>query len=320
MVKHRVGIIGLGIMGRRMVVNFNNHPLFEIVGVWDPSEQSISKTRIDNPTILISESPTEMISNGRIDLLYIACPPEFHKAYALMAIEQKIPVYLEKPLGVDIAESKKLVHELNKSKTPNIVNFVQASCEALEITQKEIRSGSAGEVTSIDIVMQYQQWPRSWQVEADWLRFRSAGGYTREVLSHFIFVTERLFGPAKIVFSNPLYPHETELCETHIQAQLLCGSTPVNILGSCGGVGPDRQEITIWGTKKSYRISDFYFLETAKDPDWQSALKSDDDPRTTTLQRQLDHVDKWLTGNDHPLASAEDAFSVQIIIENMLSN
>ena len=43
MVKHRVGIIGLGIMGRRMVVNFNNHPLFEIVGVWDPSEQSISK-------------------------------------------------------------------------------------------------------------------------------------------------------------------------------------------------------------------------------------------------------------------------------------
>ena len=320
MVKHRVGIIGLGIMGRRMVVNFNNHPLFEIVGVWDPSEQSISKTRIDNPSILISEGPTEMISNGRIDLLYIACPPEFHKTYALMAIEQKIPVYLEKPLGVDITESKELVHELNKSKTPNIVNFVQASCEAMEITQNELRSGSAGEVTSVDVVMQYQQWPRSWQVEADWLRFRSAGGYTREVLSHFIFVTERLFGPATINFSNPLYPQQKDLCETHIQAQLFCGPIPINIFGSSGGVGPDRQEVTVWGTKKSYRINDFYFLETAKDPTWHSALKSDDDPRTTTLQRRLDNVDKWLTGNDHPLASAEDAFSVQIIIENMLSN
>ena len=180
--KHRVGIIGLGIMGRRMVVNFNNHPLFEIVGVWDPSEQSISKTKIDNPSIFISEGPTEMISNGRIDLLYVACPPEFHKAYALMAIEQKIPVYLEKPLGVDITESKELVHELNKSKTPNIVNFVQASCEAMEITQNELRSGSAGEVTSVDIVMQYQQWPRSWQLEADWLRFRSAGGYALSLI------------------------------------------------------------------------------------------------------------------------------------------
>ena len=208
MVKHRVGIIGLGIMGRRMVVNFNNHPLNEIVGVWDPSEQSISITRSDNPSILFSGSPTEIISNGRIDLLYIACPPEFHKEYALMAIEQKIPVYLEKPLGVDIIESKELVHELNKSKTPNIVNFVQASCEALEIADHELRFVAAGDIASVDVVMQYQQWPRSWQVEADWLRFRSAGGYTREVLSHFIFVTERLFGPATINFSNPLYPQQ----------------------------------------------------------------------------------------------------------------
>ena len=47
---------------------------------------------------------------------------------------------------------------------------------------------------------------------------------------------------------------------------------------------------------------------------------SDDDPRTTTLQRQLDNVDKWLTGYDNPLASAADALSVQIIIENMLLN
>ena len=320
MTKHRVGIIGLGIMGRRMVVNFEKHPLFEIAGVWDPSEQSISKTKMADPAVPFSNGPEELILQEKIDLLYIACPPEFHKKYALMAMEQGIPVYLEKPLGVDISDSKELVNELKRSKTPNIVNFVQASCEALEITQDELRSGHAGDITSIDIIMQYQQWPRSWQVEADWLRFKSAGGYTREVLSHFIFVTERLFGPAKIVFSNPLYPQETDLCETHIQAQLLCGSTPVNILGSCGGVGPDRQEITIWGTKKSYRISDFYFLETAKDPDWQSALKSDDDPRTTTLQRQLNNVDRWLIGDDHPLASAEDALSVQIIIENMLSN
>ena len=74
------------------------------------------------------------------------------------------------------------------------------------------------------------------------------------------------------------------------------------------------------GTKKSYRISDFYFLETAFEPVWHRALVSDDDPRTTTLQRQLDNVDKWLTGYDNPLASAADALSVQIIIENMLLN
>ncbi|MBT5914268.1 MAG: gfo/Idh/MocA family oxidoreductase, partial [Rhodospirillaceae bacterium] len=44
MTQHRVAIIGLGIMGRRMVGNFEKHPLFQVVGVWDPLEQSISKT------------------------------------------------------------------------------------------------------------------------------------------------------------------------------------------------------------------------------------------------------------------------------------
>jgi predicted dehydrogenase len=138
-------------------------------------------------------------------------------------MEQKIAIYLEKPLGVDIAASQELVlMSLQKNNTPNVVNFVQASCEALEITQNElkIRFCWRSTIIGIDIVMQYQQWPRSWQVEADWLRFRSAGGYTREVLSHFIFVTERLMGPAKIVFSSPLYPEKDDLCETHIQARV----------------------------------------------------------------------------------------------------
>ena len=320
MIQHRAAIIGLGIMGRRMVGNFEKHPLFQIVGVWDPSEQSISKTKQDYPSVSFAKDAEELIDNKKIDLLYIACPPEFHKQYALMAVEQKIAIYLEKPLGVDIAASEDLVLTLQKNNTPNIVNFVQASCEALEIIQNELKSGNVGTITGIDILMQYQQWPRSWQVEADWLRFKSAGGYTREVLSHFIFVTERLLGPTKIVFSNPLYPETDDLCETHIQARLACGSIPINIFGSCGGIGPDRQEITIWGTEKSYRISDFYFLETATDLTWQGALKSDDDPRTTTLQRQLDNVDRWLTGHPHPLASAADALSVQIIIEKMLSS
>ena len=97
-------------------------------------------------------------------------------------------MYLEKPLGIDIEESKDLVKLLEETTTPNIVNFGQASCEALQITKEALSSNRTGPIKGVDIIMQYQQWPRSWQVTADWLRFRNAGGYVREVLSHFIFV------------------------------------------------------------------------------------------------------------------------------------
>lgn len=315
---HRVAIIGLGIMGRRMIGNFERHPLFELTGVWDPCEGSLAKTSAEYPTVKVGKSPKSLINRNSVDLVYIACPPEFHKEYALIAISESIPVYLEKPLGIDIEESKDLVKLLEETTTPNIVNFGQASCEALQITKEALSSNRTGPIKGVDIIMQYQQWPRSWQVTADWLRFRNAGGYVREVLSHFIFVTERLLGPSKIIFSKPLYPSQQDLCETHIQARLSCNNIPINIFGSCGGAGQDRQEITVWGETRSYRISDFYFLDTTEGQIWQSALPSDSDPRTTNLQRQLDNVDRWLNGKDHPLASAQDALSVQIIIEKLL--
>jgi predicted dehydrogenase len=319
MTSNRAAVIGLGIMGRRMLANLDRHPNFEIAGMWDPSEASTAKAKAEFPSAPISDDPSVLITKDVADVVYIACPPEWHKHYALMAIEAGVAVYTEKPLGVDIAESQDLVRRLEETSTPNVVNFVQASCEALALTQSALSSDKLGDITGVEIVVQYQQWPREWQVEADWLRYRAAGGYVREVISHFVFVTERLFGPAQITFSQPSYPADPKLCETHLQTRLDCSGIPVNIFGSCGGIGPDRQEITVWGTKASHRISDFYFLATTDGGEWRGALPPDTDPRATALQRQLDNVAKWLEKKPHGLPSAADALSVQRVIEGILA-
>jgi predicted dehydrogenase len=319
MSQHRAAVIGLGIMGRRMLANLDRHPSFEIAGMWDPSDGSMSKARAEFPSAPTFDVPAALIDKSIADLVYIACPPEWHKHYALMAIEAGVAVYTEKPLGVDITESEDLVKRLEAGGTPNVVNFVQASGEALALTQGALDDGALGDVQGVDIIVQYQQWPRVWQVEADWLRFRDAGGYVREVISHFIFVTERLFGPARIKFSKPSYPADPALCETHLVARLDCSGIPVNIFGSCGGIGPDRQEVTVWGSRASRRISDFNLLTISDGSAWRDALAPDADPRVTTLQRQLDNVALWLNGEAHLLPSARDALSVQRVIEGMLA-
>jgi len=318
MKQYNAAIIGLGIMGRRMISNFAKHPSFNIASVWDPSGKSIEKTKADFPDIHFSETPEALMKEVQPDLLYIACPPEFHKQYALEAIYAKIPLYIEKPLGVDIAESESLVELLERKNHINAVNFVQASSEAIEKVQLLLNNNELGNIKGVDIILQYQQWPRVWQVEADWLRFKASGGYIREVLSHFIFVVERLFGTAKVNFSQPAYPDDPKLCETHLQAKLKCGAISINIFGSSGGHGPDRQEITIWGTNKSVRISDFYFLEISEDDKWSRLVQHKVDPRSETLQRQLDNIIKLLEGHSQPLADARTALSVQKIIERLL--
>ena len=318
MKQYNAGIIGLGIMGRRMIANFAKHPAFKVSSVWDPSPKSLKVTKQEFQDIHCSETPEQLITEVRPDLLYIACPPEFHRQYALQAIDASIPLYLEKPLGVDVQESESLVELLERKNHINAVNFVQASSEAIKKVQELLHNDELGNVEGVDIILQYQQWPRTWQVEADWLRFKASGGYIREVLSHFIFVVERLFGEAEVIFSHPTYPDDSALCETHLQAKLVCGTIPINIFGSCGGHGPDRQEITIWGAKKSAKISDFYLLELSEDDKWSTISQTQGDPRSETLQRQLDNIVNLLEGHSQPLANARTALSVQKIIERLL--
>jgi predicted RNA-binding Zn ribbon-like protein len=52
---------------------------------------------------------------------------------------------------------------------------------------------------------------------------------------------------------------------------------------------------------------------------WEEALDwSHEDPRTSALQRQLSEVDRWLKGQAHKLATAQEALAVQELIEAML--
>ena len=80
---HRLAVIGLGIMGRRMLDNVLQHPAFEVSGVWDPSAESVAKTRASLPGVTIRSSAEAAMQGA--DVVYLACPPGPRKSYALQA-------------------------------------------------------------------------------------------------------------------------------------------------------------------------------------------------------------------------------------------
>lgn len=177
-----------------------------------------------------------------------------------------------------------------------------------------------GELVGIDIIVTYPTWPRAWQIDADWLRFRAEGGYTREVISHFLFLAGRFLGPLTLRYAAPRYPNDPSLCELDILARLeTADGRPVTVMGTTGGLQPDRQEVTVKGTKLSYQFREFYQLWQSDGGPWVEAVDwTGEDPRRSALQRQLTEVDKWLHGQAHKLATAEEALAVQELVEGML--
>jgi predicted dehydrogenase len=314
---HTVAIIGLGIMGRRMLGAMQRHDRFQPVALWDPSAESCAAAQAEAPDVPVMDSSNAAIAAA--DAVYLACPPVPRKAYALTAARAGKGLFLEKPFGIDVTAGRDLARQLDASKVPAAVNFTQAASRAVGEIVRSRDAGEMGDMAGIDIVVTYARWPRAWQADADWLRFRAEGGYTREVISHFMFLSQRLLGPLDLKWSRAAYPDDAALCETHIQARLeAADGTPVTVMGSVGGVQPDRQEVTVKGTQRSYRLSEFYQLAASDGDAFAQAQAYAEDPRQETLQRQLDDLDKCLRGQPHVLATVQEAFRVQELIEGML--
>lgn len=315
---HKIAIIGLGIMGRRLLGRILEHAAFEPVALWDPSEAARKKAAEEAPGVPIVASAEAAIAAA--DVVYLACPPVPRKAYALEAAAAGKAVFLEKPLGVDIEESRDLVEKLKASGVPAAVNFTQAAGKALATVQEALASGAAGAISNINIIVTYPAWPRAWQVDANWLRFRAEGGYTREVISHFVFLSERILGRTKLVWAKSSYPADPALCETQVLARLENeAGVPVSILGSVGGVQPDRQEVYLTFEKTGFLVAEFYRLFQSDGGPWQEILDPPADPRKISLGAQLDALDDLLQGRPSKLATLDDAFSVQEKIEGMLA-
>src|SRR5690348_2986913 len=96
--KYGVGILGLGVMGRRMAEALQNHPRFHVAAVYDP--------RVARDTFEHAASPSALVNDPRVDCLYIASPPAHHAAGVALATTVRRAVLCEKPLAPTVIEAE----------------------------------------------------------------------------------------------------------------------------------------------------------------------------------------------------------------------
>ena len=314
----KVAIIGLGIMGQRMLTHMRLHHNFEPNYLWDPDQSACHQATILDPQSNIMDSANDAISKA--DLVYLACPPAVREPYALAAAAAGKALFLEKPFGVNLDDSARLMTRLQAFDVPVAVNFTQASGAALTDLLAAKERGEMGALLGVDIIVTYPAWPRQWQKGADWLRFRAEGGMTREVISHFLFFTERVLGPLSLISAHTTYPDDPFLCETAVLARLESETgQAVSILATVGGAQPDRQEFTVKGTKSSRRVTDFHKDATSYGDDFKAVREPPKDPRAISLKAQLDDLSLHLAAKPNRLATMKEAFRIQTLVENILA-
>ncbi|WP_160120014.1 Gfo/Idh/MocA family oxidoreductase [Rhodovarius lipocyclicus] len=312
-----LGIIGLGIMGERLLRAALNHDQAVIrpVAVWDPAPGAAEKLAAIAPTLPLLPSAAAVIA--ACDALYVASPPSSHLEYAGAAFAAGKSAFLEKPLAADLAAARAFVAAHAGQRAA--VNFPMASSPA--VAQLSAWRQDLGAPAALSIAVRFGRWPRGWQQgAASWLAKRAEGGFTREVLSHFLFLTRRQLGPLTLLERDATFP-PGDGSETAIRARLLAGGVPVEITGDVGRITEDEaNEWRLTCANGSVRLRNWSIAEKLGPDGFQPSPDAlpNEKMRPMVLQGQLDKVAALTLGGAQNLATLREALEVQEVVEAIL--
>jgi predicted dehydrogenase len=314
----KLGIIGLGIMGERLIRAALAHKGTEVVAVWDPSDAAVERLAGITGDLRMSGSMEQVIAAA--DAVYVASPPDSHIALGKAVLAAGKALFLEKPLASDIPAAREFVAGAKGQRAA--VNFPMASSPT--IAQLRRWRPEMGRLERVEIKADFAGWPRGWQKgAASWLSKRADGGFTREVVSHFLFLTQRWGGPLRLAEASVTYP-EGDGSETAISARLWAGDVPVVLSGGVGTTTADEHNLTTFiGSKGQLRLRDWSYAEKLDaDGQWRTAPDAmpNAEMRPLTLAGQLDKLAVLTRGEETELASLAEALSIMEAVEGILAS
>lgn len=308
-----IGVIGAGIMGERLLraAAEASHAV-RVTGVWDRDGAALDRVA----GLGVRAASAEAVVAGA-DCIYVATPPGTHLSYARQALAAGKSVFLEKPLAVDVHDAARFVDEAGVGRVA--VNFPFASSPAVERLRSWLEGGVSGAPRGFAIDVAFKAWPRAWQHgAAPWLDGPAEGGFMREVVSHFLFLSRRLLGPLSLRSQTvEMVPGGTE---RRVAARIEAGGLPGRLTGAVAGDAEDYNTWTVRGVA-DMRLRNWSVAERQR-PDGTWAADPDALPhaenRSLVLRRQLEGVAAMVRGEAHSLATVSEAFEVQRVVEAVL--
>ena len=140
----RIGVIGLGMMGRNHVRVARETEGVELVGVADPMGDRFD---VAGPVPVFS-TPEELLSHG-IDMAIVAAPTGDHERLGLMLADAGVHTMIEKPLAVTTEAARAVTRAFEAKNLIGCVGHIERYNPALQQAKARVREGQIGEIIQI---------------------------------------------------------------------------------------------------------------------------------------------------------------------------
>ena len=266
-----IGIIGAGYMGKAhsvamaavgAVFNTALRPRLEMIATTTP-EGAAESARAYGFARSTHDWRT-LVNDPKVEAIIVASPQQTHKEISLAAFVLGKPVLCEKPLGLDLAESREMVSVAEASGCVNMVGFNYIRTPASQLAREIISAGEIGEITFFrgehteDFLADPNE-PANWRTRA------RSNGNMGDLAPHPINAALALAGPIRELIAEIDIVHKVrpgasgpEAVTNDDQAQIMCRFES----GAMGGIFVSRvatgrkmgYAYDIYGTKGAMRF------------------------------------------------------------------
>jgi len=195
----RWGFIGCGeVTEKKSGPAFNLVAGSKVVAVMSRSaEKAQSYTRRHDIARWYTD-PQRLIEDEEVNAVYIATPPSSHATFAIMAMKEGKPVYIEKPLAASYEDCARINRISEQTGVPCFVAYYRRYLPYFQKVKNIIHQGLIGTVANVQLHLSVP--PRDldydssgnlpWRLQPD----ISGGGYFYDLAPHQLDMLQDIFG------------------------------------------------------------------------------------------------------------------------------
>ena len=170
----------------------------------------------------------ELIQHPEVDAVYIATPPKYHEDYAIAAMKAGKPVYVEKPMALDLAACMRMDAFSKQTGVKMVIAHYRRALPLFLEVKRLVDTLAIGQITNVRIEMLKKAGgnfdpTQNWRLDPA----VAGGGYFYDLAPHQLDLVFYFFGKALSYYGSAsnqagLYPAEdtvsgTMLLENGIQ-------------------------------------------------------------------------------------------------------
>jgi predicted dehydrogenase len=190
----RIGFVGLGWIGLSRCQALLRSGLGQLAAYLDYDDRACQAARQLEPRAARTETLAQLLALAP-DGVVIATPSGLHAEQAVAALQAGCPVFCQKPLGRDGAETRRVVEAARRADRLLDVDFCYRHLRATRAVQAALESGATGNIFACNLVFHNASGPdKQWYYQFE----HAGGGCLIDLGIHLVDLVLELLDPKRL--------------------------------------------------------------------------------------------------------------------------